>query len=187
MEKFLSINNVMDKYIKMKIFLFISCIFFVLIGSSLAQQQYPIGWSEPTSSDITDDMFKERTGDPFGYLKAKADFNGDGIIDTAILLINDKNNKMGLFVSVSSGEKFNIIQLAEMDDKTWVDAMGVSTVKPGKYKTACGKGYWECGKGIPEVLNLKYHAVNFFKFGSANSFFVYDKNLNEFKRIWISD
>ena len=33
--------------------------------------------------------------------------------------------------------------------------MGIDIVKPGKYKTACGKGYYECEKGEPEVLKLK--------------------------------
>jgi len=65
--------------------------------------------------------------------------------------------------------------------------MGVDIVKPGHYKTACGKGYFECEKGEPEVLKLKQPAIDYFRFESANSFFFWDCNTNSFKRIWISD
>jgi len=65
-------------------------------------------------------------------------------------------------------------------------AMGVDVVKPGKYETACGKGYWECEKGEPKILELKRPAINYFKLASANSFFFLDDKSNSFKRNWIS-
>jgi hypothetical protein len=65
--------------------------------------------------------------------------------------------------------------------------MGIDTVTTGDYKTACGKGYWECKKSEPEILNLKHVAINYFKFESANSFFYWDDKTGSFKRIWISD
>ena len=65
--------------------------------------------------------------------------------------------------------------------------MGINTVKPGEYKTVCGKGYFKCEKGEPEVLKLKRPAIDYFKFQSANSFFFWDDKTGDFKRIWISD
>jgi len=93
---------------------------------------------------------------------------------------------MALYVELSSkpGQK---IKLDEFDDKAWITVMGVTIAKPGKYKTACGKGYFECEKGEPAELNLKLPAIDYFKEGSANSFFIWDKKAKQFKRIWMSD
>jgi hypothetical protein len=154
---------------------------------ALAEIALPNGWRKPTNDEITDDMFKARSKDPNRHLAAKADFNGDGIIDTAIMLVNDAEDKMGLFVFISKEGNFKSVLLEQIEDKTWVDAMGLSVVEPGRYKTACGKGYWDCPEGVPEILDLKRPAINFFKFESANSFFVCDKSKNSFKRIWMSD
>lgn len=117
----------------------------------------------------------------------KADFDGDGKQDVARLLINDRENKMGLFVKLSSRPDDKELKLEEFDDKSWIEIMGISVVKPGKYKTACGKGYFECKKGEPEILRLKNPAMDFFKFGSANFYFLGDAKAESFQRIWISD
>jgi hypothetical protein len=57
--------------------------------------------------------------------------------------------------------------------------MGIAGVKPGQYETACGKGYWECGKDEPEKLSTKRDAVEFFKDESASSVYVYNPRKTE--------
>jgi hypothetical protein len=168
----------------MKIKTIIVCAFALLLPFSVLAQEMS-GWRVPTKAELADDT-GWRKDDKALYLTAKADFDGDGKQDKVILLINDKKNKMGLFVELSSqpGKK---IKLDEMDDKVWIQVMGVTVAKPGKYKTACGKGYWACEKGEPASLNLKLPAIDYFKEGSANSFFIWDKTTMQFKRIWISD
>ncbi|HXX35768.1 MAG TPA: hypothetical protein VEM15_14965, partial [Thermodesulfobacteriota bacterium] len=127
-----------------------------------------------------------RREDPNLYLTAKADFDGDGKEDEAFLLINVNENKIGLFVQLSSYPEKKI-QLDEIQNRAWLDVMGVTVVKPGNYKTACGKGYWACEKDEPPALNLKLAAIDYFKEGSANSFFVWDVKKKKFNRIWMSD
>jgi hypothetical protein len=144
------------------------------------------GWRIPAHSELKDDL-GWRKDDPNRYLVVKADFDGDGKEDVASLLINDKENKMGLFVKLTSRSETKEIKLEEFDDKSWIEVMGISGVKPGNYKTACGKGYFECKKGEPETLTLKRPAIDFFKFGSANSFFFWDDKAKRFQRIWMSD
>jgi len=62
--------------------------------------------------------------------------------------------------------------------------MGIEKASPGKYGTACGKGYFEYTDEPPEIA-LKYDAIDYFKYESANSFFIWEGN--GFKRVWISD
>jgi hypothetical protein len=54
-------------------------------------------------------------------------------------------------------------------------------------KKACGNGYWDCKDNEPPILTLKYPAIDFFKYESANSVFYWDTQLKAFKRIWMSD
>jgi hypothetical protein len=161
----------------------------LLIGNTTlsAGLKLPEGWREPLNNEITDNIYMGRDKHPNKYLAAEADFNEDGIIDTAQLFVNDSINKMGLFVLISKQGNFERILLDQIDDKSSVGVMGLSVVEPGEYKTACGKGYWKCEEGEPEKLVLKRPAINYFKFESANSFFVWDEKKMAFKRIWISD
>jgi len=140
-------------------------------------------WRVPNKSDFAGES-GWRQNDKTLYLTAKADFDGDGKQDIVSILINDKINKMGLFAELSS--KPGKIQLVE-DDKTGIQVMGIAVAKPGKYKTACGKGYWACEKGEPATLNLKFPAIDYFKEESASSFFIWNKKAKQFERVWMSD
>ena len=144
------------------------------------------GWRVPTKAELSD-VSGLRKDSPTLYSIAKADFDGDGKEDEASLLINDKENKMGLFVKLTSRKESGSLLLEAMDSKTIIEVMGIDVVKPGKYKTACGKGYWDCKNGEPELLELKYPVIDFFRFESANSYFIWDKKKKKFNRIWMSD
>jgi hypothetical protein len=140
------------------------------------------GWRSPSQSDLGDDSEWRKESKDL-YLLAKADFDGDGKEDEACLMINDKENKLGLFVFLSRHGKTSPLLLDAMSDKKWVEVMGVAVAKPGAYKTACGKGYWACEKDEPPVLKLERPAIDFFKAESANSFFVWDGMKKEFNKI----
>lgn len=165
--------------------------FFLLTSVSYADEKIslPKGWRFPTEDELSDVIRKDS---PTKYSKAKADFNGDGINDDAFLLKSTKFSGEGLFVRLSDKQKgFRWIELHVID---WGEkypkvelSMGVTVAKPGTYWTACGKGYFECEEGEPKVLKLRWPAINYVKFESANSFFVWDDKSKNFKRIWISD
>ncbi len=76
-----------------------------------------------------------------------------------------------------------VLQLLEEQHDSAPQNHGISLVRPGQYETACGKGYWECGPGEPEVLKLRRPAVEFFKFESASSIFFWDVKTNGFHQV----
>jgi hypothetical protein len=174
---------VMSKMKRNKLKLFVVALVLLLPLELLAQDS--TGWRKPENKELGND-YSWRKEDPNLYLTAKADFDDDGKEDMAFLLINVKQNKMGLFVELTSrpGKK---MKLDESDDKSWIEVMGIAVAKPGKYKTACGKGYFDCEKGEPKELSLKLTAIDYFKEGSANSFFIWDTKKKKFNRIWMSD
>lgn len=145
----------------------------------------PPGWRLPTTAETDQDW---RNEDSNRYLVVRADFNGDGVTDQAKLLLRDTGPGFGLFAFVWQKDgAFKAYVLEEVKDTNYIEFMGIAPKPPGLYKTACGKGYFECGEGEPEEILLRHHAIDYFKEGSANSYFYWDEATETFKRVWISD
>lgn len=71
----------------------------------------------------------------------------------------------------------------------WLVSMGIKHVKPGRYETACGKGYGEefCVHGVPKFLKISADAIDVFKQESADSIVYWDQKLNTFRFVQMSD
>jgi hypothetical protein len=143
-------------------------------------------WRTPIAEELGKDA-TWRDEDPGRYLIAKADFDGDGKEDIARLLVSDRRDKVGLFVTVRSMKKTSPLLLESIKDKRMIETFGIELAKPGTYRTACGKGYWSCQKNEPEELRLERPGIDFFKYESANSYFIWNAEKKKFDRIWMSD
>jgi hypothetical protein len=150
---------------------------------SVQAQEFPKGWHTP-AANLTRQKFRQ--GERNHFLVAVGDYNGDGVPDKAFLLVNDASSELGLFVCLKTSNGCDWRRLEEMD-VGFLDVMGIATVKSGRYQTACGKGYWECDEDEPSILILKHAAIEFFKEDSASSYYVYDRQKNDFTAIAISD
>jgi hypothetical protein len=143
-------------------------------------------WRTPTPNDLGKES-AWRDKDPNRYLLVKADFDGDGEEDVARLLINHKDGKIGLFVTMGYRKKTIPLLLETIEGKAMIEVFGIEVVKPGTYITACGKGIWKCKKGEPEELHLRNPGIDFFKYESASSYFIWNARKKRFDRIWIDD
>ena len=146
--------------------------------------ELPSGWRNPNREEITDKWRPEGSGP---YLVVKEDFNGDGKVDEARILVRNNGQGIGLFVFLSDDNSIRTIQLDSLEGSRWIRIMGITTAKPGKYKTACGKGYGNVKGDEPDVIILRYPGINYFMVESANSFFHWDESTRSFQRTWISD
>lgn len=170
---------------------FITTIAFVIftltsIAHAQAKPEFPAGWKPATKSDYSDENLSFRKNQVPNHIEA--DFNGDGLADQAWVLISTSKSLYGLFVFL--GQKtggYKMLTLVEHKRETEKLFMGISLWEPGQYKTACGKGYWECKDDETQILELITPGINFFAFESANSVFYWNPRKNEFKRIWMSD
>ena len=156
---------------------------FVAFVGSCSAQELPRGWTTPPATLTRQDF---RHNDPNRFLVATGDFNEDGIQDKAVLLVNKGTAKLGFFVCLTIAKGCDWHRL-EIMDIAFLDVMGIATVKSGKYETACGKGYWECGKEEPETLVTKRDTIEFFKDESASSVYVYNPKKRNFTSIATSD
>lgn len=151
--------------------------------------EYPMGWRAATESELAAEPLRKASATR--NAKATADFNGDGKPDSAYLLKSTTFSGEGLWVWLSSPGGY---MWKNLDKTEWgkeypsVDlAMGIEIMAPGEYKTACGKGYWECESGEPEVLRLKLPGLMYFKFESAASVWHWSPKRHEFERVWLTD
>jgi hypothetical protein len=166
----------------------VAFVFIVLTSLTSAQSipEFPAGWKPATKSDYSDEYLSFRKNQVSNHIEA--DFNGDNIKDHAWILINSSKKTFGVFVFLGVGNgSYKMMMLDEHKRETEKLFMGISLLEPGQYKTACGKGYWECKEDETEILKLKNPGINYFAFESANSVFYWDSRKNEFMRIWMSD
>lgn len=104
--------------------------------------------------------------------------------DEVKLLVRSDDGTVGLIVFLSSRRRHLVLSESERRE---VVSLGVSLVSPGRYDTACGKGYWDCGPDEPAVLTLDAPAVRLFTNEGAESFFIWKTAEQAFQQIWMSD
>jgi hypothetical protein len=158
-----------------KSILTITFVFVALHSFAHAQSkpEFPAGWTPATASEYSAEDLSFRKQQVPNHIEA--DFNADGIADHAWILINTSKSLYGLFVFL--GQKNGGLKMIPLDEhkrETEKLFMGISLWEPGQYKTACGKGYWECKYDETEVLKLQTPGINFFAFESANSVFYWN-------------
>ena len=162
------------------------CIAWIMLTVSpvFGQGIFPNGWRRITQAEAADDWRqKSRTR----YLLVKGDFDGDGKSDTAELLLNPSANQFALFVKLASSAKWQM--LGEPFDVKVLDRFGIDLVKPGKYQTACGKGYgdYACAHGEPNFLLLSAPGIDLFYTESLDSIFYWDRKSGKFVEVLMSD
>lgn len=146
----------------------------------------PEGWEMPSKSKLQMEPMREKS--PTGYIRAYGDFDGDGAEDTALLLVPESGAGYGIFVFRGDGHgNFGPGLPAIREQAGSVEYLGIERVPPGKYRTACGKGYWDCGPDEPEELDLRTDAISVFTFESASAILYWDGERKAFRLVADSD
>jgi hypothetical protein len=160
---------------------------FLALTLALGDASLPSGYRYPTAADRDLDWkeYKAEWPEPF---HAQADFNGDGLKDHVWLLLRTSGKGWGLFAFLQrKNGPPDRIKLDEDSGQTPAQRLGIAVVQPGRYPTACGKGYGECSRSEPASLLLTLPAIDFFTFESANSYFWWNAKSRRFERTWMSD
>jgi hypothetical protein len=121
-------------------------LFLLGLATVCSAQQLPVGWTKPPAN-LTGQQFREK--DPNHFLVVKGEFNGDGVQDKAMLLVNQHTQKMGFFVCLTTATGCDWHRL-EVMDIAFLDVMGIARVKPGGTKPRAGKATGSAGRMNPK-------------------------------------
>jgi hypothetical protein len=154
------------------------------LSTKVWAQELPKGWGRPTKSEASDEW---RNKSRSKFLVVIGDFDGDGKPDIAEILVDLSGKRWALFVKLQSSGNWQ--RVGDENEIEWLGGMGIALVKPGKYETACGKGYGEefCAHGEPKYLKLSNDAIDLFKEESADSIAYWEQQAQKFRFVQMSD
>ncbi len=136
-------------------------------GTEARAVPLPDRWRLPTASEVEGENSRLRDQDGRRFLQAQGDFDGDGSLDEARLLVDTAAEKYGLLVKMS-GRGWVVLTDGPA---ARLRQIGVSSTPPGGYLTACGKGYdvgVDCGD---DEIRLANAGLELFVFESSSSLF----------------
>ncbi len=152
-----------------------------------AQTPAPEGWRFPGDADYVDDWLAHRETHPVPF-RVGADFNGDGATDNAWIVISKKGDAGGLCVLLArSPGPPEVVWLDKGKMVFKPQRVAIAAVPPGKYRTACGKGYFECDAGEPGELDLSLPSFELVYFGKTSVLFWWDAARRSFRATTMSD
>jgi hypothetical protein len=157
----------------------------MVVTSNAVATTFPKGWRPVNAKELSDDW---RAKDVDKYARTTGDFNGDGRIDQAMLLISDRRHSLGLFILTKiSATKSIWHKLGKISVGPGIRATGIQKIAPGRYLTGCGKDYWPCSDKEPEWIESLNPVIDYFKTEGANRYIYFEKSTNRFRKKWMSD
>lgn len=142
----------------------------------------PKGYRLPTNIDMEDkdgqsDWFLCRDMFPTPYF-AEGDFDGDGTIDKAYILIKENSNDWGLFCFFKLENGYRVKEISTKDSKEWGSATGFLVYKWDKKKKIC---YDEKGE-LKKPKLISYDAIGFVRLETCGDIaFIYNRNSDKFE------
>jgi hypothetical protein len=156
-----------------------------VFSSSAGAEDLPVpeGWRLPTEAEASKKWGPEGLR---AYLSIDdADFDGDGNPDRVRILVPEEGTGIGLFVFLAQDGSFRTMLLNAVEGSAWMRVMGISTVPPGEYVTACGKAYWECREDEPRRIIFSRPGILYFMADGERSVFYWNGTEKTFNHIRI--
>jgi hypothetical protein len=163
----------------------------ILIGLPLISKaqsiDLPLGWREVDVNEFKDTIDYQYRRPPLWSLRVYADFDGDGHQDAARYLAKKINQDFALFITTHPNGRAKHKKFRSFLNIGYMSRTGIDLSSPGKYETACSKGYGSCRGIEPDYFSFTNPGIDFFTFESASSVIFWDESVGDFKEIWTSD
>lgn len=140
----------------------------------------PKEYRMPTDEELSSTW---RKADADKYASIAADFNGDGLVDGAFLVVDKKHKKLVLMVvlfNTDSSEK-TWHELQTMDYAT-LKYQGIALIKPSTVSVYKG----EATENTKHPITLKFNSIKSFSSEGPSSIFFWDASKKQFQRHWLT-
>ncbi len=138
----------------------------------------------PTMRDKKDDWLECVKKDVLPSFYCQGDFNGDGLLDVALILLDRKDKSMGKLIVFHRTDKKSYESFVLIDDLKYSTWYSMYTQKPGEIVTAAGKGYGRASDEEPAKITLKNDGI-FLLYANASSIFHWENG--KYIETWTSD
>lgn len=139
----------------------------------------PEKWRAPTDDERCETAFDFCFG-----VVVSGDFDGNGLIDGAVVVISQDNREQGLLVFMyenAEKERWVTLDVAPYVGKV---SMGIELVPSGFHKVLC-QSEAECSESYKKEILLENESFSYYRFASSSSIWVHGDG--GFKRIWQTD
>ena len=156
----------------------------LLLGAQTATLTLPEGYRFPIASD--------RGDDPTQNFHIVGDFNGDSLQDDVWLLPRSDNHGAAVVMFLGAKNGGHQVLMLFQDSRPTppgespIQRLSIEVQKPGRYKTACGIGFYKCERGEPAELKLRLPTVAFF-YEEVESVFWWNASSKRFIRTAMDD
>lgn len=147
----------------------------------------PSGWRPATRDDVQAQLAQlaldaESTPPADQAQEVRGDFDGDGRIDRAALLVNNKAKSFALFVLRSGRPPLRLTPDKSLS-ALW--NTGLKIAPPGHYATACSRGAGAADEPCTPAIDARYPAIEFETYESSVQIFAW---MGEgFEGQWLAD
>jgi hypothetical protein len=139
----------------------------------------PEGYRMPTNNELSDDWRKR---DPGAYATVDTDFNGDGLVDGACLLVDDNRKELTLMVVLINKDFSETWLKLQAMDYAAIKYQGIALIKPSALTVYKGTGNDE----EKQSMTLEFNSIKSFSSEGASSIFSWDASKRQFKQYWLT-
>jgi hypothetical protein len=147
----------------------------------------PDGWRRPEPDETAQAW---RDDSPHRYLRVRADFTGDGLVDEAAFLVEVPETRLVLVKLEARKDGPPTIDLIDdLGDLAALEAAGIDLVPPGVQRVMCND-LKDKACGPPDhkrPLTLTTPAVTYFKPDSASRLLYWNPTTRQLDHAWTSD
>jgi hypothetical protein len=142
---------------------------------AIAAPAPPRGWRELTPTEIADlhRRAERGIGQPVNQtVSIEADFDGDGRMDRAVLLVNDKVARFALFVSRAAARHYQRLDYDGPLEGLW--NYGLQVQPSGVFETACAKGLGDDAEPCRRRVRTRWPAIGANDYEASYAVFFWD-------------
>jgi hypothetical protein len=161
--------------------LWLSILLFLLMTNSVYSSgpTLPKQYRMPTEEELSAEW---RKGDANKYATVAADFNGDGLVDGAFLVVDEKHKKLVLMVVLINKDFSETWLKLQNMDLAALKYQGIALIKPSIVTVYKG----EANENSKQAKTLKFNSIKSFSSEGPSSVFFWDLSKYQFKQLWLT-